>query len=147
LTQNQIPNTPADTLIPGNNNGQALGIFTANGDIQMANSQANGNLEIDASLASICAAGGGGGASCGQGGLVNTGSPINTLNIVGGRIQNQIKNIGATTRNVFFDRRFAQNGFAPPWFPSTTVTAGNVGNGTVTATVQRVQWLNQTAYF
>ncbi len=63
LTQNQIPNTPADTLIPGNNNGQALGIFTANGDIQMSNSQANGNLEIDASLASICGPGGGGGAT------------------------------------------------------------------------------------
>jgi Tfp pilus assembly protein PilX len=147
LTQNQIPNSPADTLIPGNNKGQALGVFTANGDIQLANSQANGNLEIDASLASICSPGSGGGANCGQGGLVNTGNAINTLNIVGGRIQNQIKNINATTRNVFFDRRFAQNGFAPPWFPSTTVTAGNVGNGTVTATVQRVQWLNQTAYF
>ncbi len=147
LTQNQIPNSPADTLIPGNNKGQALGVFTANGDIQLNNLQANGNLEIDASLASICAPGGGGGANCGQGGLVNTGASINTLNIVGGRIQNQIKNIGATTRNVFFDRRFAQNGFAPPWFPSTTVAAGNVGAGTVTATVQRVQWLNQTAYF
>jgi len=34
LTQNQIPGppTPADTLIPGNNKGQALGIFTANGE-------------------------------------------------------------------------------------------------------------------
>ena len=37
---------------------------------------------------------------------MNTGAAINTLNIVGGRIQNQIKNIGATTRNVFFDRRY-----------------------------------------
>jgi len=48
---------------------------------------------------------------------------------------------------VFFDRRFAQNGFAPPWFPSTTLTLGGVTGATVTATVQRVQWLNQTAYF
>ena len=82
LTQNQIPNTPADTLIPGNNNGQTLGIFTANGDIQLANSQSNGNLEIDGSLATICATGAGG--CTGNGGLVNTGSAINTLTIVGG---------------------------------------------------------------
>jgi hypothetical protein len=56
-------------------------------------------------------------------------------------------NINTTTRNVFFDRRYAQNGFAPPWFPSTTVAVGNVNAGTVTASVQRVQWLNETAYF
>ena len=145
LTQNQIPNTPADTLIPGNNNGQALGIFTANGDIQLNNSQANGNLEIDASLATICATGTGG--CTGNGGLVNTGNSINTLTIVGGRIQNQIKNINTTTRNVYFDRRFAQGGFSPPWFPSTTVSLGTVTGGAVTAVAQRIQWINQTSYF
>jgi Tfp pilus assembly protein PilX len=145
LTANQVPGTPADTLIPGNDKGQVLGIFTANGDIQLANAQSNGNLEIDASLATLCDPSGG---SCsGTGGLVNTGNAINTLAIVGGRIQNQIKNINSTTRNVFFDRRFAQNNFAPPWFPSTTVTLGGVNGGSVTATVQRVQWLNQTPYF
>jgi len=145
LTQNQIPNTPADTLIPGNNNGQTLGIFTANGDIQLANSQSNGNLEIDGSLATICATGAGG--CTGNGGLVNTGSAINTLTIVGGRIQNQIKNINTTTRNVFFDRRYTQGGFSPPWFPSTTVGLGSVTGGTVTASAQRIQWVNQTPYF
>ena len=145
LAANQIPGTPADTLIPGNNKGQALGIFTANGDIQLANSQANGNLEIDASLATICDPASGG--CSGNGGLVNTGAGINTLNIVGGRIQNQIKNIGATTRNVFFDRRYSQNGFAPPWFPSTTVAVGNVGGASITPSVSRVQWMNETAYF
>ncbi len=145
LAANQIAGAPADTLIPGNNNGQSLGIFTANGNINLANTQANGNLEIDASLATVCATGGGG--CTGNGGLVNTGNGINTLNIVGGRIQNQIMSINATTRNVFFDRRYAQNGFAPPWFPSTTVAVGNVNAGTVTATVQRVQWMNETAYF
>jgi len=30
-----------------------LGIFTSTGDIQLNNKQANGNLEIDASLATI----------------------------------------------------------------------------------------------
>jgi Tfp pilus assembly protein PilX len=142
LTQNQIPGQPADTLIPNANNGQALGIFTATGDIQLNNKQANGNLEIDASLAMISAGGGGG--------LINTSNPattINTLTIVGGRIQNTLKNINATTRNVFFDGRFSQNGFAPPWFPSTTVTAGSITSATPTTTVTRVQWKNQSSYF
>jgi hypothetical protein len=50
-------------------------------------------------------------------------SQINTLAIVGSRIQNQIKDIDTTTRNVFFDRRFAQNGFAPPWYRSPAITS------------------------
>jgi hypothetical protein len=139
LTQNQIPGQPADSLIPGNDTKQALGIFTATGDIQLNNRQTNGNLEIDASLATI--------SNGGTGGLTNVGAAINTLTIVGGRIQNQIKNINATTRNVFFDRRFSQNGFAPPWFPSTTVTLGALTQAHATTTVQRVQWLNQSSYF
>ena len=138
-TQNQLPGQPADTLIPGADKGQALGIFTATGDIQLNNKQSNGNLEIDASLATI--------SSNGTGGLTNIGNAINTLTIVGGRIQNQIKNINTTTRNVFFDRRFSQNGFAPPWFPSTTVTFGSITSSHATTTVTRVQWLNQSSYF
>jgi hypothetical protein len=137
-TQNQIAGTPADTLIPGGDKGQVLGIFTATGDIQLNNKQANGNLEIDASLATI--------SQGGTGGLINTGAAINTLNIVGGRIQNNIKNIGATTRNVFFDRRFGPN-FAPPWFPSTTLTLSGVESAVATTSVQRVQWVNQTSYY
>jgi Tfp pilus assembly protein PilX len=139
VTQNQIQGQPADSLIPGNDKGQALGIFTATGDIQLNNKQANGNLEIDASLATI--------SDTGTGGLTNIGNAINTLTIVGGRIQNQIKNINTTTRNVFFDKRFSQNGFAPPWFPSTTVTFGSITSAKATTTVTRVQWLNQSSYF
>jgi Tfp pilus assembly protein PilX len=138
-TQNQIPGTPADTLIPGNDNKQVLGIFTGSGDIQLKNSQPNGNLEIDGSLATL--------SQNGSGGLVNVGNSINTLTIVGGRIQNQIKNINTTTRNVFFDRRFAQNGFAPPWFPSTTISQGSGSSANLTSSVQRVQWLNKSSYF
>jgi hypothetical protein len=62
-------------------------------------------------------------------------------------VRNQIKNINTTTRNVFFDRRFSQNGFAPPWFPSTTVTFGSITSSHATTTVTRVQWLNQSSYF
>jgi len=143
LTQNQLPNTPADTLIPGNNKGQALGIFTAHGDIQMDNAQSNGNLQIDASIATICDPSGGG--CSGNGGLVNTGNSINTLTIVGGRIQNQIKNINTTTRNVFFDRRYAGGGFAPPWFPSTNVSVGGLSQPTVNISLQRLQWLSKNS--
>jgi hypothetical protein len=99
----------------------------------LKNGQSNGNLEIDASLAAI--------SNNGTGGLINVGSQINTLSIVGGRIQNQIKNIGATTRNVFFDRRFAQNKFAPLWFPSTTVQTSSSNSATLTTTIQRTNWL------
>jgi hypothetical protein len=136
FTQNQIPGTPPDTLIPGNNYNQVLGIFTAGGNINLANSQTSKNLEIDGSIAMI--------STGGSGGLVNTGSAINTLNIVGGRIQNTIQNINTTTRNVFFDRRFAANNFAPPWFPSTTITTVPAGVETSTATapaVTRLQWV------
>jgi hypothetical protein len=134
MTQNQIPGTPADTLIPGNNSGQVLGLFTAGGNIQMSVPTSGQNLEIDASIATI--------VQNGSGGLVNTGNSINNLTIVGGRIQNTIQNIGATTRNVWFDQRFAQGGFAPPWFPSTTLTPTNTNAITnVTSSVQRTQWL------
>lgn len=138
-TQNQVPGTPADTLIPNSNHGQVLGVFTATGDIQLNNKQSNGNLEIDASLATI--------SSGGTGGLVNTGNQINTLNIVGGRIQNHIKNINTVTRNVFFDRRFAQNNFAPPWFPSTTLALNGPTVANYVPTVQRLKWLNDTTYY
>ena len=133
FTQNQIPGTPADTLIPGNNKGQALGIFTAAGNIDLNNKQSSTNLEIDASLASI--------SGGGSGGIVNTGGAIGTLNIVGGRIQNTIQNINSTTRNVFFDRRFAAgSGFAPPWFPSTTLSGASVSHTTVSS-VQPISWI------
>lgn len=134
LTQNQIPNTPADTLIPGNNNGQVLGIFTANGNVNLNVPTSGQNLEIDASIATI--------SQNGTGGIVNTGYAINTLNIVGGRIQNTIQNINSTTRNVFFDRRFSQGNFAPPWFPSTTITGAASDSVTaIVPTVQRTQWV------
>jgi Tfp pilus assembly protein PilX len=131
-------NIPADSLITGNDHGQALGIFTASGDIQLNNGQSNRLLEVDASLATI--------SQGGTGGLTNTGSSIDTLTIVGGRIQNNIKNINTTTRNVFFDRRFG-GGFAPPFFPSTTVSPGTLTNPTHAVSIQRVQWLNQTSYY
>ena len=152
-TQNQVPGQPADTLIPNSNNGQSLGIFTANGNVNMNNGQANGNLEIDASIATLCASGGGCSAS-NSGGLQNwnpscgcSGPGINTLNIVGGRIQNNIMNIGASIRNVYFDRRYAGGGFSPPWFPSTSVGAGTLAPSGVQINAQRYQWVNNTTSY
>jgi len=134
MTQNQIPNTPADTLIPGNSNGQVLGIFTANGNVNLNVPTSGQNLEIDASIATI--------SQNGSGGIVNTGNQINTLNIVGGRIQNTIQNINSLSRNVFFDRRFSQGNFAPPWFPSTTIAGTPSDSVTaVVPSVQRTQWV------
>lgn len=138
VTLTQVGSTPPDTLIPANNHNQTLGIFTANGNINLANSQSNGNLEIDAVVAAI--------SNGGSGGLTNTGNSINTLTIVGGRIQNTIQNIGATTRNVWFDRRYAQGGFAPPWFPSTTVTTTSTFTSpTPVVTANRTSWVNTSA--
>jgi Tfp pilus assembly protein PilX len=130
--------TTPDTLIAGNDHGQVLGIFTAAGNVNLANTQSSGNLEIDASVATI--------SQGGSGGIVNTGAGINTLKIVGGRIQNTIQNINSTTRNVYFDRRFANNGFAPPWFPSTTVTTTGPASAVATPTVTRNQWRYMSAY-
>jgi hypothetical protein len=138
VTLTQSGSVAADTLIPANNHGQTLGIYTSNGNINLANAQSNGNLEIDGSVATIAAGG--------NGGLINTGSVINTLTIVGGRIQNTIQDINTTTRNVWFDRRYAQGGFAPPWFPSTTVTASTVFTSPVpVVTANRTSWVNTSA--
>jgi Tfp pilus assembly protein PilX len=133
-TQNQIPGDPADTLIPGNNSGQVLGLFTATGNIAEYNQQSNGNIEIDASLAMI--------SQGGSGGWVNNGNAINTLTLVGGRVASQAMVCNCNSRNIYFDQRFAQGNFAPPWYPSTTVTPTATDTVTsVVSTVQRTQWL------
>ncbi len=135
-TQNQIPGTPADTLIPGNDKGQVLGIFTNKGDVQINTSQKN--IEIDASIAMI--------SQGGTGGWINTGSAVSNITLVGGRIANTAKACNCTSRNIFFDRRFSQNGFAPPWYPSTTVAVTGPSAATYFPTIQRLRWLNHTGY-
>jgi hypothetical protein len=90
--------------------GQAFGFVTSAGNIDLQNAQTSKNLEIDASLAAISQGG------CGS--LINNRSAIKPLTIAGGRIQNTISNLNPTTRNIYFDRRFASNILAPPWFPS-----------------------------
>jgi hypothetical protein len=129
---------PADTQIDANDTKQVLGIFTAKGDVQMDNQQSDGNLWIDASIAMI--------SNGSSGGWVNVGNHINTLNLVGGRIAMQAKSGNTTTRNIFFDKRFAGGAFGPPWFPSTNVVnAGTNSNSPPTASAQRISWNYVTA--
>jgi Tfp pilus assembly protein PilX len=129
----------ADFLIPlpASASTQVLGIFTANGNINLNNQNSSNNLEIDGSIAAF--------SPGGTGGIVNTGSAIGTLNIVGGRIQSTIQNINSTTRNVYFDRRFANGSFGPPWFPTATVTPVNTSTTSTSVHVQRLQWMDNSA--
>ena len=103
-TQNQTVNgvtyPNVDTLIPGNNNGQVLGIFTASGDVQMNDKQSNGNIELDASIAMISQNGSGGWSG-------TSGNNMNTVTLVGGRIANIAKACYCNSRNLYFDQRFA----------------------------------------
>jgi hypothetical protein len=68
------------------------------------------------------------------------------FNNVGFQIQNSIYAAAINTENVYFDRRYTNRpGFAPPFFPSTTVTQGGALATNVVSSVQRIQWVNQTA--
>lgn len=130
---------PADSVIAANNKGQALGVFTANGNVitTLAN---QGNLEVDASLATI--------SEGGDGGLVipNSSAMINNLTIIGGRINNTLYSTSKLgSRSVFFDRRFGR-GLTPPFFPATDPGDVIPPSGTATVQFQRQQWINQTAY-
>jgi hypothetical protein len=127
---------PADTLIPyANPPTGVLGLFTATGDIAEYNQQTNTNIEIDAALAMI--------STGGTGGWINDGNTIGTITVVGGRVANKAKMCNCSTRNIYFDQRFANGNFAPPWFPSTTISQSNsLSVNSVTPTFQRTLWLS-----
>ena len=135
----------SDTLIPANNYGQVLGVFTANGNIVLSSPYGNGNLETDASLAAINGCSATGTCSLGSSsyGFATNGN-INTWNIVGGRIESYAHGVNISTGNTYFDRRFL-NGLAPPWFPSTTVNqldlTATPSAPKVTPTTQRLTWV------
>jgi hypothetical protein len=65
---------------------------------------------------------------------------------VGGQIQTNIFAACMNTQNTYYDRRYSTvPGFAPPWFPATTVT--NI-SATVTSppmiTPQRTNWISSS---
>jgi hypothetical protein len=125
---------PVATLIPGNDKNQALGIFTANGNINLMSPYSNHNLQVDGTQAPLQA----GSFWC----FTCTGY-INTFNNVGGQIQSGICGCDMDTENTYFDRRLtARAGFTPPFFPATTITTtGATSATTIVPTVQHVQWV------
>jgi len=133
---------PQDALIPAvQNMNQVLGIFTATGNFITADTQADQNIEVDGSIATISASES---VSCnGTGGQLSYGH-INTINNVGGMAQSCIYAADVNAENTWFDRRFtARPNFAPPWFPSTQITTGGAlpaNPGLPTA--QRIQWVS-----
>lgn len=82
------------------------------------------------------------------GGIVMpNGNCTSTLNIIGGRINKQGYGTSCSfTRNLYFDRRFASNNFAPPWFPSTTIQVGGAQPINIDSAMQRIRWTNQTVF-
>jgi Tfp pilus assembly protein PilX len=125
---------PVATLIPGNDKNQVLGLFTANGNINLMSPYKNNNLQVDGSQAPLQS----GSFWC----FTCTGY-INTFNNVGGQIQSGICGCDMDTENTYFDRRLTSRaGFAPPWFPATTISSGSASSATtIVTTVQHVQWL------
>jgi Tfp pilus assembly protein PilX len=118
---------------------QVLGLFTQTGNLVLNSNYGDNNLEVDASMAAI-----GAGCSSSYCGLSTPGNGINTLTVVGGRIEGNAHSVTIKTGNTYFDRRFtAVPGFSPPWFPSTTVSLGDIAvaaTPAVTPTVQRLAW-------
>jgi hypothetical protein len=139
ITDNQIVSPtccngdPVSTLIPGNDKNQVLGLFTANGNINLMSPYSNNNLQVDGSLAVL---------QQGTQYCFTCSGYINTFNNVGGQIQSGICGCNMSTQNTYFDRRFtARAGFVPPWFPSTTITTTASTPAVTKPTVQHVQWL------
>lgn len=117
---------------------QVLGLFTESGNLVLTSPYSNQNLEIDASIAALgqnCQS-----SSCG----LSTPGNINTLTIVGGRIEGNAHSVSIGTSNTYYDRRFnTVQGFSPPWFPSTTVSQGDISVAAtpeVIPSVQRLSW-------
>jgi Tfp pilus assembly protein PilX len=139
VTMSQVGTTPADTLVPANNSGQVLGIFTSGGNINLNKNQTSNNMELDASVAAI-----GSGKNWGvtTGNNCSAGQLTSTLTVMGGIIDNVNSCVKAQALNELFDQRFQQGGFAPPWFPSTTVGSPGISTATISASKpQRTKWV------
>jgi Tfp pilus assembly protein PilX len=138
---------PVDTLIPQYQDmNQVLGIFTATGNFILSPSRSGADIETDASVAMISQ----GGVTDSSIGHMATGNSVGTWTNIGGRIENRAHSVSMRTSNVYFDRRFtAREGFAPPWFPSTTVSQREIYSGSAALPQaqppSRTLWQIQTA--
>jgi hypothetical protein len=129
----------ADTLVaatPPITN--VLGIYTSGGNIELKPPSNVSTMEIDASIAAM--------SSGSSYGLTATWNSIGTVNIVGGRVQNMaLSGSSVGTRNIYFDKRFSA-GFAPPWFPTTTITSTTTNTAVpATPVALRTSWVNSSA--
>ena len=137
-----VTKTTADTLLltQGTSaSNQVLGVFTANGSINLSSPYSDKNLETDASLAAIGSSSVCGSSTCG----FKSANTINTWNNVGGQIQSNEFVCTITTANTYYDQRFsAWSNFFPPWFPSTSTSGTSyVAHAPiVTPTQQRTSW-------
>jgi hypothetical protein len=61
---------------------------------------------------------------------------------VGGQIQTNIFGACLNVENTYYDRRYtSRSGFAPPWFPATTVTNLGPQTNQLRINVQRTNWV------
>lgn len=132
-----VTTNTSDALIPANDKGQVLGLFTPVGDIVLNSPYNDNNLEIDGAIAAV-------GATCTQSGMANncgleTIGQIGTFTIVGGRSEANAHGVNMSKSNTYYDKRF-MNGTAPPWFPSTTISGGIAGPPQVTSTYSKLNW-------
>jgi Tfp pilus assembly protein PilX len=137
---------PQDTLVPAtstNPMNQVLGLYTNNGNFVTSSNQPGQNIQVDGSIATISPTESANCGGIGKGGQTST-VHINTFNNVGGMIQSCIFAADVNTENTWFDRRFtARAGFAPPWFPSTTIQIGGPQTSNPSAAPpQRLTWLS-----
>jgi len=132
LNVSDTPVSPAPTNV--------LGIYTTGGNVQLQPPSNVASMEIDASIATI------NGTSGSNYGITAVWNTITNVNIVGGRVQNKaLSGASVTARNIYFDQRFA-NGFSPPWFPTTTITATAVDTAIpAKPTPLRTSWVNSSA--
>jgi Tfp pilus assembly protein PilX len=135
----------ADTLIPQYQNmNQVLGIFTATGNFILSPTHSGADIETDASVAMISSPG----ETNTNIGHMATGNSVGKWTNIGGRIENRAHSVNMNSSNIYFDRRFgARSNFAPPWFPSTSVSQ-NILASTLTASSQpsppsRTSWQYQ----
>jgi hypothetical protein len=140
---------PVDTLIPQYQNmNQVLGLFTATGQFQLNPSSNGANIETDASVAAIASTQVSCGSGCTSGMIATPGNSVGTWTNVGGRVESSINGVNINTGNVFYDRRFtARTNFAPPWFPQTSIAAGDITGGSAANTYitpSRTQWVSNT---
>ena len=121
------PANTAGTLIPANDHGQALGIYSQTGNIYLnVDNIPSRNIEVDAALAAV------------NGTVTWSGTTQpNNVTIIGGRIQNSAGSMGIQN-TVLFDRRYGAGLYAPPFFPyvnaSNLALAGATHSFAVTCT-------------